>query len=45
MYYNPLFYQTADVQEAVFLSTDLVQLHQSVPFKELACKIPVPSKV
>ena len=43
MYYNPLFLQTADVQEAVFLSTDLRQLHQSIPFTALASKIPLPS--
>ena len=42
MYYNPLFLQTADVQEAVFLSTDLGQLYQSIPFKSLASKIPSP---
>lgn len=43
MYYNPLFYQTADVQQAVFLSTDLGSLYQSIPFKELASKIPAPA--
>ncbi len=42
MYYNPLFLQTADVQEAVFLSTDLGQLYQSIPFGALASKIPLP---
>ena len=43
MYYNPLFLQTAGVQEAVFLSTDLGSLYQSIPFKELAQKIPAPA--
>lgn len=43
MYYNPLFLQTSEVQEAVFLSTDLGVLYQSIPFKQLACKIPAPS--
>ena len=42
MYYNPLFLQSSSVQEAVFLSTDLGQLYQSVPFKALASKIPSP---
>ena len=42
MYYNPLFLQSSSVQEAVFLSTDLGQLYQSVPFKVLASKIPSP---
>lgn len=42
MYYNPLFIQTAEVQEAVFLSTDLGVLHQSIPFKKLAEKIQAP---
>ena len=43
MYYNPLFLQTEDVRHAVFLSTDLGQLHQSIHFKSLASKIPSPS--
>ena len=43
MYYNPLFLQTTDVQETVFLSTDLGQLYQSIPFSALATKIPSPS--
>ena len=43
MYYNPLFLQTSDVQETVFLSTDLGQLYQSIPFSALATKIPSPS--
>lgn len=44
MYYNPLFLQTADVRESVFLSTDLGQLHQSIPFESLASKIPSPAQ-
>ena len=40
MYYNPLFLQSGEVQESVFLSTGLGQLHQSIPFKSLASKIP-----
>jgi IS5 family transposase len=43
MYYNPLFLQSADVQSSVFLSTDLGQLYQSIPFQSLAAKIPVPA--
>jgi transposase, IS5 family len=43
MYYNPLFLQSASVQEAVFLSTDLGQLHQSIPFKTLVTKIALPA--
>jgi transposase, IS5 family len=43
MYYNPLFLQSLQVQEAAFLSTDLGQLHQSIPFKALAAKIPLPA--
>ncbi|HYM93924.1 MAG TPA: transposase [Chitinophagaceae bacterium] len=43
MYYNPLFLQSPSVQEAVFLSTDLGQLSQSIPFKTLATKIPLPA--
>jgi len=43
MYYNPLFLQSPSIQEAVFLSTDLGQLYQSIPFKSLATKIPLPS--
>ena len=42
MYYNPLFLQSEDVQESVFLSIGLGQLHQSIPFKSLATKIPSP---
>lgn len=43
MYYNPLFLQSPSVQEAVFLSTDLGQLYQSIPFKTLATTIPLPA--
>lgn len=43
MYYNPLFLQTEAVQHAVFLSTDLGQLHQSIPFQSLAAKISAPA--
>jgi hypothetical protein len=43
MYYNPLFLQTEDIQQSVFLSTDLGLLHQSIPFKSLAAKIPSPA--
>ena len=42
MYYNPLLLQTEEVQESVFLSTSLGQLHQSIPFKSLVTKIPSP---
>ena len=45
MYYNPLFLQTPSVQEAVFYDTDLGRLHRSIPFKELASKIPSPRGV
>lgn len=44
MYYNPLFLQTVSVQEAVFYDTDLGRLHRSIPFKELASKIPSPAQ-
>lgn len=43
MYYNPLFLQSEDIQHSVFLSTDLGQLYQSIPFKTLATKIPLPA--
>jgi IS5 family transposase len=43
MYYNPLFLQSPSIQEAAFLSTDLGQLYQSIPFKTLATKIPLPA--
>jgi hypothetical protein len=43
MYYNPLFLQSPSIQEAAFLSTDLGQLYQSIPFKTPASKIPLPA--
>jgi transposase, IS5 family len=43
MYYNPLFLQTETVQHSVFLSTDLGQLYQSIPFASLASKISAPA--
>jgi len=43
MYYNPLFLQNPSIQEAVFLSTDLGQLYQSIPFRCLATKISLPA--
>lgn len=43
MYYNPLFLQSPSIQEAAFLSTDLGQLYQCIPFKTLATKIPLPA--
>lgn len=43
MYYNPLFLQTEAVQHSIFLSTDLGQLHQSIPFQSLVAKIPSPA--
>jgi transposase, IS5 family len=42
MYYNPLFLQTPSVQEDAFYATDLGKLHRSIPFNELASKIPSP---
>jgi transposase, IS5 family len=42
MYYNPLFLQTPSVVEDVFYQTDLGRLHRSIPFKDLATKIPSP---
>ena len=45
MYYNPLFLQTDSIQESAFYATDLGKLHQSIPFKELASKIPSPAQV
>ena len=44
MYYNPLFLQTDSVQESAFHATDLGKLHRSIPFKELASKIPSPAQ-
>jgi transposase, IS5 family len=43
MYYNPLFLQTETVQHSVFLSTDLGQLYQSIPFASLASTISAPA--
>ncbi|MBX9782787.1 MAG: transposase [Chitinophagaceae bacterium] len=43
MYYNPLFLQSPSVQQAAFLSTDLGQLYQSIPFKALSEKIASPA--
>jgi len=43
IYYNPLFLETETIQHSVFLSTDLGQLQQSIPFKSLAAKIPSPA--
>ena len=42
MYYNPLFFQTPSVLEDVFYQSDLGRLHRSIPFKDLAAKIPAP---
>ena len=42
MYYNPLFLQTPSIVEEVFYQSDLGRLHGSIPFKELASKIPSP---
>ena len=42
MYYNPLFLQTPSILEAVFYQSDLGRLHRSIPFKDLASKIPSP---
>ena len=44
MYYNPLFLQTDSIQESAFYATDLGKLHLSIPFKELASKIPSPAQ-
>jgi transposase, IS5 family len=44
MYYNPLFLQTDSIQESAFNATDLGRLHQSIPFKALASKIPSPAQ-
>jgi transposase, IS5 family len=43
MYYNPLFLQSPSVLESTFLSTDLGQLYQNLPLKQLAGKIPLPA--
>jgi len=42
MYYNPLFLQTPSILEDVFYQNDLGRLHRSIPFKDLALKIPSP---
>jgi hypothetical protein len=42
MYYNPLFLQTPGVIEDVFYATDLGRLYQSIPFKTLSSKVPLP---
>lgn len=44
MYYNPLFLQTDSIQESAFHATDLGKLHRSIPFKELASKVPSPAQ-
>lgn len=44
MYYNPLFLQTDSIQQSAFDATDLGKLHQGIPFKELATKIPSPAQ-
>lgn len=44
MYYNPLFVQTDSIEQSAFYATDLDYLHQSIPFKELASKIPSPAQ-
>ncbi len=44
MYYNPLFLQTPNVQEAIFYESDLGKLYQSIPFKALAAQIPLPKQ-
>ena len=43
MYYNPLFLQNSSLQEAVFHQTDLGKLYPSIPFRELAARIPAPA--
>jgi IS5 family transposase len=45
MYYNPLFLQTPSILEDAFYQNDLGRLHRSIPFKELAAKIPSPPQV
>ena len=44
MYYNPLFLQTPSIMEEVFYQSDLGRLHRSIPFQDLAAKIPCPSQ-
>jgi len=45
MYYNPLFLQTPSVIGNAFYQTDLGRLYSSIPFKDLALKIPSPPQV
>ena len=45
MYYNPLFFQTPSVVENVFYQTDLGRLYRSIPFREMASKIPAPLQI
>jgi len=45
MYYNPLFLQTPSILEAAFYQSDLGRLHCSIPFKDLASKIPSPPQI
>ncbi len=42
MYYNPLFLQTPSIMEEAFYQNDLGRLHRSIPFQDLAAKIPSP---
>lgn len=42
MYYNPLFLQTPSILENAFYQSDLGRMQRSIPFKELASKIPSP---
>ena len=45
MYYNPLFLQAPSILEDVFYQTDLGRLYRSIPFKDLAAKIPSPPQL
>ena len=45
MYNNPLFLQTPSVLANAFSQTDLGKLHSSIPFKDLASKIPTPRQI
>lgn len=45
MYHNPLFLQTPSVLENAFFQTDLGKLYNSIPFRDLALKIPSPPQV
>jgi hypothetical protein len=42
MYHNSLFLQSPSVIEEAFYQTDLGRLHRSIPFRDLASKIPSP---